>query len=318
MTTPVSDAYAHAQQPIPYERLGFGWGAVLAGLTIAIALNVFFAEIGLWMNLGIIDRQSSGGAILAVNAIAWVVTGLVALYAGAWVAGRMASARTAVEGSLHGLAVWGAGAVVMLLLAFSAAGAIGGGMVALVGQGLQGAGELAEVAAPSWEGIREELDGALSAEGSAAGADTRIRDQSRLLELAGRHFSLESDAVSPAEREELVGLIAARTDISKSAAEQTLAQWDSVWNGTVERYEAAQAEALEAAETARRGAMAAAAWAAVAMLLSAGAAYVGGAHGAQCRLRLLARNVVLPSERTSAPSLPFPRRADSGRAQPIG
>mgnify|MGYP007037741331 CR=1 FL=1 len=87
--------------PIPYERLGFCWGAVLAGLTAAIGLDVLFAELGLALNLGIIDRNSSGGEIAAANGIAWVVTGLVALFVGAWVAGRMASTRTRVEGALH-------------------------------------------------------------------------------------------------------------------------------------------------------------------------------------------------------------------------
>lgn len=331
MTTPASDSYAYAQPPIPYERLGFGWGAVLAGLAVAMALNVFFAEVGLWMNLGIIDRQSSGGAIVAVNAIAWVVSGLVALFAGAWVAGRMASARTVIEGSLHGIAVWAAGAVVMLLLAFSAAGVIGGGMISLVGKGLAGAGQLAEVVAPSWDNIREELDGALVERDASAGAapadgqqraadgETGIRDRSRLFELAGRHFALdESGPVNAAEREELVQLIAAQTGISKPAAEQTLAQWDKVWEGTVQRYETAKAEALQAAEAARRATMAAAAWAAVAMLLSAGAALVGGGYGASCRLRLVRRHVVVHSETKSSASLPLPRRVESGKAQHIG
>ena len=330
MTTPALDSYAHVQPPIPYERVGFGWGAVLAGLAIAMALNVFFAEIGLWMNLGIIDRQSSAGAIVAVNAIAWVLSGLVALFAGAWVAGRMTSARTVTEGSLHGIAVWAAGAVVALLLAFSAAGVIGGGMIALVGKGLAGAGELAQVALPRWDDIREELDGALVQRDAGAGAvaaggrelaadeETRIRDRSRIFELAGRHFALESGPASAAEREELVQLISARAGLSKPAAEQTLAQWERVWNGAVQRYETAKAEALQAAEVARRTARAAAAWAAVAMLLSAVVALASGGYGARCRLRLVARNVVVLSESMSSPMTPFPRRVETGRAQPIG
>lgn len=328
-TAPDPHAYAHSQQPIPYERLGFGWGAVLAGLAVAIALNVFFAELGLWMNLGIIDSESSAGTVVAVNAIAWVVTGLVALFAGAWIAGRMATARTVLEGSLHGIAVWGAGAVVMLLLAFSAAGVMGGGMMAVIGKGLEGAGQVAEVVAPSWDSIREELDGALvqdavgagavaGGQQSTAGGDTAIRDRSRLIQLAGRHFSLESGPVSAAERGEMVELIAAGAGISKPAAEQTLDQWDEVWTGTVETYETAKAEALQAAQTAREATMVAAAWAAVAMLLSAVAAFLGGGYGATCRLRLVKRDALERYETMNSRTLPYSRRVEPGQVHPIG
>ena len=307
MVTP-SIPYVISPQTLPYERLGFGWGAVLAGLGIAIAIDVFFAEIGLAMNLGIIDLQSSGGAIVAFSAIAWVVSGLIALFAGAWVAGRMASARTMTEGSMHGIAVWAAGAVAMLVLAFISAGVLGSGMLALVGSGLKGAGEVAQVALPSWEGIRGELDGALAEQDSGAGAvattgqppaadETRLRDRSRIFELAGRQFALEEAGPAPAaEREELVQLIAARTGISAPAAEQTLAQWDRVWNETVQRYEVAKAEALRVAETARQVAMTAASWAAVAMVLGAVTALVAGAYGARSRLRLVVLQDVARSE----------------------
>lgn len=322
MVSPQSIPYVNTPAPLPYERIGFGWGAVLAGLGIAIAIDILFAEIGLSMNLGIIDLESSGGTILTMNALAWVVGGLIALFAGAWVAGRMASARTMTEGSLHGIAVWAAGAVAMLLLAFSAAGVLGSGMLALVGSGLEGAGEVAQVALPGWEDIREELDGpplerdaaALASTGQApAGDDNRLRDRSRLLELAGRHFTIEAGTAPAAEREEFVELIAARTGISVPAAEQTLAQWDRVWTEAVRNYEAKKAEALRLAEDARSIAMTAAGWAAVAMFLGAGAALVGGAYGARSRLRLVDLQNLARSE---FPGASFPaQRTETGRPE---
>jgi hypothetical protein len=142
-------------------------------------------------------------------------------------------------------------------------------------------------------------------------------DRSRILELAGRHFSLESGPANAADREQLVQLIAARTGLSKPAAENTLAQWDRVWNGAVQSYETAKAEALQAAEAARPTARAASAWAAVAMLLSAAAALAGGAYGASCRLRLVTTRVVGHSVTTNSPTSPLRRRGGSKQAQPI-
>jgi hypothetical protein len=329
MPTPAETAYATHPATIPYERVGFGWGAVLAGLGIAIALDVFFAEIGLWMNLGIIDRQTSGEAIVTLNAIAWVLSGLVALFGGAWVAGRMASARTRTEGGLHGLAVWAAGAVAMLTLAIGAAGVFGTGMLSVVGKGVEGAGQVAAVALPNWDGIKEELQGAMdqrdsggartsAGAGSAAADDTRLLERSRLFELAGNHFTLESGAAASGEREEFVELLSAQLGLSKPVAERTLAQWDEVWAGTVQKYEAAKAEALRVAEAARVVAMAAAGWAALAMLLGAAAALAGGAYGATCRLRLSGTQGVLHSEVLPVTPLPYSGRGQSGQPYPVG
>lgn len=329
MNTPDSNSHAHERQAIPYLRVGFGWGAVVAGLATAMALNLFFAEIGIWLNLSIIDGQSDAGTIAVVNAIAWVLGGLVALFAGAWIAGRMANARTATEGSLHGIAVWAAGAVVMLLLTFNAAGVVGGGMIDLVGKGLGAAGEVAQTADPSWDGIREELEFALgdadsgtdvaTAGGQESGAtdETRFRDRSRILELAASHFSLDSGPANAADREELVDLIAARTGLSRSAADETLAQWDRVWERTVEGYEAAEAEVLQAAEAARETAQAAAGWAALAMLLSALVALAAGAHGASCRPRLGTQHVVGHPDGTITPTSPLRKRSSSKQAHPV-
>lgn len=283
-------------RPIAYERFGFCWSAVLAGLVTAVALNVMFAQIAFALNLGIVDASSSVQTVAIMNGIAWVVTGLIALFVGAWVAGTVASARSHLDGGLHGIAVWGAGAIVTLVLGFSAAGALGGGMVFLVGKGLEGAGGVArgagQLAAPAWDGIRTELEEAADrvaenpadaprgTEGAAPAnnADNRLMNRSRLLELAGEHFTVDGEQ-SPAEEEELVSLIASETGISKDAAKRTLAQWDSVWDDTVQKYENAKARAAETAEKSRKVAIGASLWAAVAMLLGGFAAFSGGALG---------------------------------------
>lgn len=351
MTKSDSNAYAREQHPISYERIGFGWGPVLAGLAVAMAVNIFLAEIALWLNLGIVDTESSAGTVAIVNGIAWVLSAAIAVFAGAWLAGRMANTRSSAEGGLHGITVWAGAGLVMLMLTFSAVRVVGGGMVGLVGEGLSTAGQAVEVAMPSWGTIREEMEGALdevdagalasadSDTGTEAGAnaegdadagpitaggqqfpeagETRIRDRSRIFELAGSYFSLDAGPDKAADREELVQLIASNTGISKSTAEETLTQWDGVWNNTVDSYESAKAEAVQAAEAAREFAMAAAGWAALGMLLSAVAAIAGGAYGATCRLRLIEDQAVTPPDRTITPTSPRTQRAEREKAQPI-
>lgn len=321
---------------IPYERVGFCWGAVLAGLTTAVGLDVFFAEVGLALNLGIIDRNDSGGAIAVANGIAWVITGLVALFVGAWVAGRMATARTQLEGGLHGLAVWGAGAAAAVLLAIGSVGVAGSGMLSLVGDGLTSAAAVVQVAEPKWDSIKAELDQAVGARlssptstsadtTSVADADTRDANQqtgalerSRLFELAGSHFALDGSSLGQGERAEMVQLLAAQTGMSADVAERTLRQWDSVWARSVQTFETARQAAADAAEKARLAAIAAASWAAVAMLLGAAAALFGGAYGARCRLRGLERDhQLLESSAGLHPSFPGDGAGPRVATQPV-
>jgi hypothetical protein len=272
-------------------------------------LNVLFAEIAVSMNMGIVDGENSGKAIVIGNAIAWVVTGLIALFAGAWVAGRMASARTRLEGSLHGLAVWAAGAVVMLLLAFGAAGALGSGMLNVVGKSLEGAGNVVALAMPSSDAIQDELGAALdrgshvagnpaggsTAESAIAGAgagNNGLAERSRLVELAKRRFELDAKPLETSEQRDMVQLMASQLGTTQATAEKTLAQWDAVWQRTVDGYEMAKQKAAQAAEEARVLVASAAGWAAVAMVLGALAALVGGAFGTRCRIEWRANDAL--------------------------
>ncbi len=321
--------------PVPYERIGFSWGAVVAGVAIATALTIWFAEVGLALNLGIIDRNSDVGTVALVNGILWVVTGLIALFAGAWVAGRMAQARTAMEGGLHGLGVWAASAVLTLMLAFSAVGAVAGGMMNVIGSGLSSAGDAIASAAtdlmPSWDSVRSALENAqdeiagpnaTAAETiDAVAAETRYLDESRLFQLAGEHFTLEGSQLSSDERAEFVGLISSRLGISQDVAQRTLTQWDSAWQSGMEQYEVARTEAIRIADQTRDVATAAAGWAAFAMLLGLVVSALGGAFGTVCRARAARRDYVIEPGRpapiapgTTAIEEAARRRAEEERA----
>lgn len=297
MTTTLPLPSPTSPPPIPYEKCGFSWAAVLAGLTIAAALDIGFAELMLAMNLGMIDRHDNAGAIIVGNAVAAVILGLIALAVGAWVAGRMANARTLLEGGVHGLGVWAAGAAVMVVLAFSTLGALASGMLGVLGQGLQGAavatGKAAEIVAPTWDGIRDELLEVIS---TPAGEDgetrsARLLERSRLLEIAASHFSA-GELRNGGERAELVQLLARQGSMTETAAGRIIEQWDRTWARARQTYDTAKQEAQRLAEVARHQAMSAAGWATVAMLLGAATAAVAGAWGGACRWRWHTR--VLP------------------------
>lgn len=263
----------------------FSWKAVLAGLVAAIAIHITLAEAWFGVGLLLVDAESSPGAIVVSSAIASVISACIALFIGAWVAGRVASAADRTEGALHGVVVWATGAIAVLLLAASAVGAVVGGSAFLLGKGVEKVGAAAAIAAPDWNTIRGELDRAIDRNQAPAAPDASpLADRSRLVELLGQTFITDGKPQqTDAERAELIGLLATQTGTTPAAAQKALEQWQRVWGQSVEKYRAAKEQAKVAADHARRITGQAACWSVIAMVLTAVSALCGGALGASCR-----------------------------------
>lgn len=274
----------------------FSWGGIVAGLFTAVAANILLAEAWLGVGLLLVDSQSHPGTVVVSSAIAWTLSACVALFAGGWVAGRVSATFDRTIGVLHGVGVWATGAVVGLLFALSAAGAIVGGSAHLVGKGLEAAGSAAasgvsgaaQLVAPNIDGIRKELDEVMTKNVPEAGTpaktdDNRMANRSRLGELLMGHFSLETKPLqTDAERAELVSLIASETGVSQANAVKALEQWDRVWATSVNRWNEAKDQVKVAADQARKVTAQAACWSVIAMAFGLMAAAAGGACGVAC------------------------------------
>lgn len=313
------------------------WGAVIAGVVIATAVQIGLTELCISLGLSVFepnDPQGNGSTVLAGSIIALLVAGLISIFVGSWVAGRMKRHGTPVEAAVHGGLVWAVAGIFSLLLATMSVGVLASGALSLVGSGLTAAASgadtvartagavapsVAGIAAPSWDAVKQTVQGsfgganrqggsdagaptgsvaegatadaasASQAEGATAntGSDTRYRDQSRLMELLGQYFTTDANAALPAaEQQELTAALAAQLGISAQAAQQTLAQWQKVWRDGVSRYEAAKEEAkrmaVEAAATAQKRTAQAAMVAFVMMLVGLVASVIGAMVGSAC------------------------------------
>src|SRR5687768_8764616 len=170
------------------------WGAVFAGVVIAVAIMVVLNLLGLAIGLATIDPatgESPGGRTLSIGAgIWWIVSALIALYVGGWVASRLAGAFRNETGTMHGLLVWATSTLAMLWMGTTAVGALVGGTFNALGSGMQVAGQAAASGAetvargaqtaartvPGREGesafheIRQELQGLLGGDQGQEGA----------------------------------------------------------------------------------------------------------------------------------------------------
>lgn len=107
------------------------WGAVIAGVVTAIAAQVVFTSLGAAIGLTVAYARDGGGADASRIGMAaglwWLITGLLSLFAGGWVAGRLSGVIQRRDGGLHGFVTWGTTTLVALYLGTTAAGHLVGG-----------------------------------------------------------------------------------------------------------------------------------------------------------------------------------------------
>ncbi|HEX2238039.1 MAG TPA: hypothetical protein VHJ19_06745 [Gammaproteobacteria bacterium] len=125
------------------------WGAIFAGTILALVVQIMLSLLGVGIGLGVINPASPDLTGLGIGAAIWlVVSTLIALFIGGFVAARLAGMPIRGDGALHGVVVWGLGTLVSLYLATSAVGAAVSGVAAMLGQGFQLVGQGTTAVAP--------------------------------------------------------------------------------------------------------------------------------------------------------------------------
>lgn len=121
------------------------WPAIFAGALVAIGIQLLLALLGLGIGAGSIDPQEEQNPMAGVGTgalIWWIVSFLLSLFAGGWVAGRLTGTRNKFNDSVHGVLTWVVFVMLNLWLLTSAAGGlirsasgVLGSTVSMLGQG---------------------------------------------------------------------------------------------------------------------------------------------------------------------------------------
>ncbi|WP_116124513.1 hypothetical protein [Lewinella sp. IMCC34183] len=263
---------AHNEDYAAFRRIS--WGAVFAGALLAVAVAFALNLLGLGIGLSTINpaAESDPLAGIGTGAIIWyVISMLLALFAGGYVAGRLAGFPKASTAGLHGLLAWALFTIFSLYLLNSAVGAAfnvvgstlstvtsaaGSAVGAVVPDdlGQRVRSELQEVDI-SLDDIRNEAMQILEDTGKPALDPTNLEDRAgsaaetarqgveRATEnplSAAREISAVIDrigqkgeaVVEAADRQALVNVLTERTDMTAAEADETVGEW-------VEQYETA-------------------------------------------------------------------------------
>jgi hypothetical protein len=101
------------------------WGAIFAGVVIALVVQVLLTMLGAGLGIATLHpgpTDNPAASTFSITAGIWfVVSGIIAAFAGGYRAARMSGRTLPTTGALHGLTTWAFTTLVYLLSTASAA-----------------------------------------------------------------------------------------------------------------------------------------------------------------------------------------------------
>ncbi|MEX0772149.1 MAG: hypothetical protein WEB89_04455 [Balneolales bacterium] len=244
------------------------WGAIFAGALVAIVVQMVLSMLGLAIGAFAVDPTAGMEGLGIGAAIWWIVTALISLFTGAWVAGRMASISNSFEGMMHGIIVWCVATFVGFMLITTTIGQIMSGAFGIVGQSISLAGEVAgpqvaEMIGGGQQGQQQQQQGQQQGEEQAledimaemrqlvqeddqgqAQAQQQQQDGGPLAQQQQQQQGSQAEAqeleqavsellqegeISPQQRQQVVSMLQDNTQMDQQQAEQTVDNWISTY-----------------------------------------------------------------------------------------
>lgn len=134
-----SGVMVSAAEPRPFAIHRLSWGAVLAGVALALVVHLILNMLGVGIGVATLDPGTADNpsvSTLSISAGIWfIVSGIIAAFAGGWLASRVSGKPFRATGGLQGLTSW---AVTTLIVVFFLS-TVAGGIMAGAFQSLRGA-----------------------------------------------------------------------------------------------------------------------------------------------------------------------------------
>jgi len=283
---PADEAYA-SKMP---TRLS--WGAIFAGVVIAVAVQLVLGILGAGIGLTMVDPvqgTTPGAAGFGIGAgIFWLITTVLALGAGGYAAARVAGVHERFDALVHGLVVWGVTLILTLYLLTSAVGGIIGGAFRTVGSVAGAAGSTVGAAAPAAASVAGIDPSDVRSEAAAYLSDApsdpaQMTSEQAQKEIAKELPTLARGGVEGEQAESrIVDIVAAQRKISRAEAQ---AQVTRAKQQFVRTKDQAVATAKSATDKAAGAAAGTSFVLVLALLVGAGAAGFGATAATRRKLR---------------------------------
>ncbi|TAI60808.1 PhnA-like protein [Bradyrhizobium sp. Leo170] len=285
---PQASAVAPADEVRTIMLNQISWGAVFAGATIALVMQMILNMIGIGVGLSTVDVVAgdtpSAGSLSIGAGIWWVISGIVAAAIGGYIAGRLSGKASQSTTAYHGLIAWAVSTLIVVYLLSSAASGLIGGALSTASSALGGAGKAVggsvqtavQTAAPSLNNMSDPMATIENKVRSASGG----QDPAALREAAATavRAALSGDpAQQAAATDKAADALAKAQNISLDEAKAQVAQYQQQYRDMIAK---AKLQAKQAADTTAKTVSRGALFGALALLLGALAAFFAGQAGA--------------------------------------
>lgn len=170
-----SDPNAPQFAVLPGQLERISWSAIIAGSIVALilqlAINLLAVGVGVSsINPADHDDATSPKSLGQGAVVSIVVSMIISLFIGGWMAARFSGMPERVDGLLHGVMVWGVVTLVTVIFLTTTIGRLMSGISSLLGQGLRLAGMATQTVAKGAANVAQSVaQGAASTVQSAAG-----------------------------------------------------------------------------------------------------------------------------------------------------
>lgn len=253
------------------------WGAIFAGVVVGLVVQVLLTMLGVGIGATTLDPgpgETPGAATFSIIAGIWyVVSGIIAAFAGGYVAARMSGQSGATTGALHGLTAWAFSTLLVLYLLTTTVGSLVGGALSGVTSAIGGIGQtVAGAAAPVLDDINPLQ--AIENQVSATGNDPEALQATAVNAI--RALVTGDEAEAEQARQQAIEALATARQIPEQEAAQQVEQIEQQYRQSVDQ---AQQTATQAADAAASAVASGALAGFVALVLGAIAGWFGGRSG---------------------------------------
>ena len=260
------------------------WGAVFAGILIALIAQLLLNLLGVGIGLTTLDSssvQNSDPKTLSIAAgVWWATSGILSAFAGGYAAGRLSGRPKESTTGWHGLTAWAGATLVVLYLITSAVGSLIGGAFSAVSGAMGGVGQIATTAAqtaapalgsggPPFAEVEQRI------RSMAGGADPAAAREAAV--AAVRALLTGDPSQAEAARERAATTLAQAQNIPVEQAREQISQYEQQYRQTVDQ---TKQKAAAAADAAAKAVSRAALFSVIALALGAVAGWFGGRAGA--------------------------------------
>jgi hypothetical protein len=295
---PAADDRYRLTAPAAVRRIS--WGAIFAGIAVVLVVQLLLMLLGLAVGAATIDPAAGGtgtpdASTLGIGgAVWWLVSTAIAVFAGAWVAGRLAGMPTKTDGMLHGIVTWAAATLLAFYLLTTTVGSLVSGafgtlgsVASALGQGGQSLAQGAMQVLP--DDIRNQAERLFDRAPAAAGQVQQEAQQTQqaagttnLLDAVQRVVRGVQEGAAPQDREAAINVISQQAGIPPQEAEQRLEQFQQTYQQYTQQ---AAEQARQAAEATADTVSQVSFWSVVALVVGLILAAIGGRAGTPRDLR---------------------------------